>query len=86
MQAEGYQIDYDDWHAKVHGSLPYDELVHRDPKLREIIKSLPYPKFIFTNADIRHAKRVLGIIGVADLFEACYLHYYCYPAQHTTAQ
>ena len=72
-QVQGYQIDYDDWHAKVHGDLPYEELVYPDPKLRKILETLPYPKFIFTNADIAHARKVLGIMGVEDLFEVQFL-------------
>lgn len=69
VQVQGYQIDYEDWHHDVHGLLPYSKLIHKDPELRQILQSLPYPKFIFTNADIKHAKTVLGILGIQDLFE-----------------
>lgn len=27
LVAHGYHIDYDDWHAFVHGTLPYDEYI-----------------------------------------------------------
>jgi len=37
-QAKGYQIDYDDWHANVHGVLPYDRCLGQDERLRAIIK------------------------------------------------
>ena len=69
LQVQGYKIDYEDWHHDVHGSLPYQDLIHKDPELRQILQSLPYPKFIFTNADIKHAQTVLGILGIDDLFE-----------------
>ncbi len=40
-QAKGYVIDYDDWHAHVHGVLPYDRCLARDERLRAIIKARP---------------------------------------------
>lgn len=149
--ANGYKVDYDAWHAAVHGSLPYDQylqvgpacrstvrLRHRaergivaarsgaccqpacsavhlplaqlalpgvttvhphsppyplpplhtqthslasayspalpcaaqaDPKLRELLLSIPLPKFVFTNADRTHARRCLDLLGIADCFE-----------------
>ena len=73
LQVQGYQIDYEDWHHDVHGLLPYNDLIHKDPELCQILQSLPYPKFIFTNADIKHARTVLGILGIEDLFEVCLL-------------
>ena len=76
VQVQGYHIDYEDWHHDVHGKLPYGELIHKDPELRRILLSMPYPKLIFTNADIKHARRVLGILGIQDLFEVnhCAVH------------
>ena len=41
VQAKGYQIDYDDWHAHVHGVLPYDRCLAPDERLRAIIKARP---------------------------------------------
>ena len=32
-------IDYDDWHAHVHGVLPYDRCLARDERLRAIVKA-----------------------------------------------
>lgn len=66
----GYAIDYEDWHAYVHGRLPYSRLFSRDETLREVLSSLPQPKYVFTNADIRHAETVLGKLGIRDLFQA----------------
>ncbi|KAK9820349.1 hypothetical protein WJX72_009320 [[Myrmecia] bisecta] len=69
LVAEGHPIDYDDWHAHVHHSLPYTELLHRDDRLREMLNSIRLPKFIFTNADRKHAQICLDIMGIADCFE-----------------
>ena len=52
-QAKGYKLDYDDWHAHVHGKLPYNELLQRDPQLEKVLRSIPLPKWVFTNGDIR---------------------------------
>ena len=52
----------------MHGSLPYDELLHKDVKLIQMLKSIPLPKYIFTNADINHANTCLRIMGLEGLF------------------
>ena len=52
----------------MHGSLPYDELLHKDVKLIQLLKSIPLPKYIFTNADINHANTCLRIMGLEGLF------------------
>ena len=41
----GYKLDYDDWHAYVHGRLPYEDLLKPDPKLREMLLSIPQKKW-----------------------------------------
>lgn len=63
-QAKGYKFDYDDWHAHVHGQLPYTELLQRDPQLAQALKAIPLPKWVFTNGDIRHAETCLRILGL----------------------
>ena len=40
-----------------------------DPKLKALLASLPYPKWIFTNSHRHHAERVLQRIGIEDQFE-----------------
>jgi pyrimidine 5'-nucleotidase len=69
LRAQGYEIDYEDWHKDVHGALPYHDLVQEDPELRRLLLSLPQPKYIFTNGDIKHARTVLSIVGIADIFQ-----------------
>lgn len=66
-QANGYTIDYDDWHAHVHGTLPY-ELVTRNEPLRRLLQQVKLPMYVFTNADDKHAAICLQRMGIADLF------------------
>ncbi|KAK9842125.1 hypothetical protein WJX84_012225 [Apatococcus fuscideae] len=69
LVAKGYEMDYDDWHADVHGTLPYAKLLPRDPALRKMLQSIPLPKYIFTNADTRHAAVCLDRMGITDCFQ-----------------
>lgn len=68
VQANGYSIDYDDWHADVHGSLEYEKYLKPDPVLRKLLDSIPVTKYIFTNADIKHAERCLDLLGLRECF------------------
>lgn len=74
MQVQGYAVQYDDWHAHVHGALPYSRLLQHDPQLRQVLESLPQVKHIFTNADIRHAEKCLDILGIRDCFQVRAFH------------
>ena len=56
-----------DFHALFH-DLSLDVLA-QDHDLLEALKALPGRRFIFTNADDRHAERVLEHLGLTDLFE-----------------
>ncbi|KAF5455517.1 hypothetical protein F2P56_025081 [Juglans regia] len=67
-QALGYEFDNDEFHAYVHGRLPYDVL-KPDPTLRNLLLSMPQRKVIFTNADKAHADQVLSRLGLEDCFE-----------------
>lgn len=64
-----HNVDPQDYLAYVH-DLPLEDFLTPDPLLREIIASLPTRNLIFTNADIHHARRVLAILQLDDLFEA----------------
>ncbi|KAL6841923.1 hypothetical protein ACP4OV_028435 [Aristida adscensionis] len=68
LKVLGYDFDYDDFHACVHGPLPYEKL-KPDPVLRQLLLSLPQRKIIFTNSDKAHAARVLEKLGLEDCFE-----------------
>ncbi|KAL3515553.1 hypothetical protein ACH5RR_022455 [Cinchona calisaya] len=64
----GYEFDDDDFHAYVHGKLPYDALKPY-PLLRNLLLAMPQRKIIFTNADKAHASQVLSRLGLEDCFE-----------------
>ncbi|KAL3538624.1 hypothetical protein ACH5RR_001990 [Cinchona calisaya] len=64
----GYEFDDDEFHAYVHGKLPYEAL-KPDPLLRNLLLSMPQRKIIFTNADKAHAAQVLSRLGLEDCFE-----------------
>uniref|UniRef100_A0A0E0AN58 Uncharacterized protein n=1 Tax=Oryza glumipatula TaxID=40148 RepID=A0A0E0AN58_9ORYZ len=68
LKVLGYDFDYDDFHACVHGTLPYEKL-KPDPVLRHLLLSLPQRKIIFTNSDKAHAATVLKKLGLEDCFE-----------------
>lgn len=68
LKALGFEFDNDEFHAYVHGKLPYDVL-RPDPVLRNLLLSMPQRKIIFTNADKAHAAQVLNRLGLEDCFE-----------------
>ncbi|MCX8061176.1 MAG: pyrimidine 5'-nucleotidase [Anaerolineales bacterium] len=77
-----HQVDADDYLEYVH-DLPLNEYIQPDPELREMLLTLPLRRFIFTNADRDHAKRVLQTLEIADCFEGIIdvraIHFYCKP-------
>lgn len=68
LKALGFGFDNDEFHAYVHGRLPYNNL-KPDPVLRNLLLSMPQRKIIFTNADKNHASIVLSKLGLEDCFE-----------------
>ena len=64
-----YEIDPDDFLAFVH-DIPLEKFIVRDEALDKMLAALPLRKIIFTNADARHARRVLSHLGVLHHFEA----------------
>lgn len=77
-----YHVDPDRYLAYVH-DLPLEEFIAPDPQLHAILSSLPQEKWIFTNADANHARRVLARLGLEDCFtgiiDVCALGYICKP-------
>eukprot|EP00892_Ulva_mutabilis_P002206 jgi/Ulvmu1/11987/UM082_0066.1 len=69
LVATGHTIDFDHWHRHVHGTLPYDEYLSPNTKLREALCSIELPRFVFTNADRSHATICLDKLGIADCFQ-----------------
>ena len=66
LRAEG-MTDFEGFLRHVHPDNEADELLPQ-PRLRDFLVSLPYPKSILTNAPHEHSDRVLEKLGVADLF------------------
>ena len=63
-----YSIDIHEYLKFVH-DVPVEDLLGPDLKLKGFLKSLPFPKFIFTNADANHANRVLKALQLDGEFQ-----------------
>ncbi|XP_062212904.1 uncharacterized protein C24B11.05-like [Phragmites australis] len=68
LKALGYEFDNDEFHANVHGTLPYHNL-RPDPVLRTLLLSIPQRKIVFTNSDKAHADEVLHRLGLQGCFD-----------------
>ena len=62
-----HQVEPEDYLKFVH-DLPLKDFLEPDPVLRDLLKTLPQDLWVFTNADRRHADRVLNELGISDLF------------------
>ena len=63
-----HQVDVEDFLAFVH-DLPLKNYIKPDPIQRNVIASLGTRNLIFTNADVNHARRVLSVLQLDDLFD-----------------
>ena len=63
-----YGIQAEDYLNYVH-DLPLINYLQPNPALREILLSIPYRRWVFTNSDQPHAERVMAILGINDCFE-----------------
>jgi putative hydrolase of the HAD superfamily len=79
---EHYQVDAYDFLDYVH-DLPLDQFLTPDPGLPRLLGGIPQPKWVLTNADANHARRVLAVLGLADCFTGIIdihaLEYHCKP-------
>lgn len=79
-----HHVDADDYLAFVH-DVPLTNFLQPRPELRTLLLSLPQPCWIFTNADERHASRVLKILGLTDCFtgiiDVCSIGFACKPEE-----
>ena len=71
LMAEYGFNDPEDYYAAVHPE-GEEACIDPDPKLGEFLRSLPYPKAVFTNATREHADRVLRKLGFADAFDSIF--------------
>ena len=63
-----HKVDKDDFLAFVH-DLPLKEYLTPNLIVRDIIASLGTRNLVFTNADVHHARRVLSLLEIDELFE-----------------
>jgi putative hydrolase of the HAD superfamily len=63
------EVDPDDFLSFVH-DIPLEGFISYDESLDRMLTALPLRKIIFTNADARHARRVLSRLGILRHFEA----------------
>ncbi|KAF8708662.1 hypothetical protein HU200_030042 [Digitaria exilis] len=68
LKALGYEFDNDEFHANVHGTLPYHNL-RPDPLLRSLLLSIQQRKIVFTNSDKAHAEEALHRLGLQGCFD-----------------
>lgn len=81
-----FTVDTEEYLAYVH-DLPLEQYLHPEPEVRALLLSLPQPKWIFTNADEAHARRVLAILQLSDCFQGVIdlhaLDFFCKPETET---
>jgi len=65
LQNEYPQVDPHDYFAFAH-DIALERYLKPDPQLHSALCSLPGKRWLFTNADAAHAKRVIAILGVGD--------------------
>ncbi|MEX2162595.1 MAG: pyrimidine 5'-nucleotidase [Anaerolineales bacterium] len=62
-----YHIDPDEYLLYVH-DVPIEELTRPSAKLTRMLAKLPQTKWVFTNASLAHARRVLAALGAGQYF------------------
>jgi len=63
-----YQVDTEEYLAFVH-DIPLDQYLRPEPAVRTMLLGLPQKKWIFTNADADHARRVLAVLDLEGCFQ-----------------
>ena len=67
-----HKIDPLEYNRQVDDALPLESIIFPDPELRKLLEDMDKTKvklWLFTNAYVNHAKRVVRLLGVDDLFE-----------------
>ena len=67
-----HKIDPMEYNEKVDDALPLDEILQPDLDLRKLLEDIDQTEvrlWLFTNAYITHAKRVVRLLGIDGLFE-----------------
>jgi hypothetical protein len=69
LAAQGYCIDFEDWHENVHGSLDLQRLLHSQPATRQALQEMCVQQHILTNADAKHTAACLTQMGLTGCFQ-----------------
>ena len=72
VNALGKTVDFDHWHEHVHyGKLDYESYLRHDPFLVSLFRSISplARRYIFTNADRKHAEICMRLLGIAEFFQ-----------------
>ena len=67
-----HKIDALEYNREVDDALPLDSIITKDLELRKLLEDIDKTKvklWLFTNAYITHAQRVVRLLGVEDMFE-----------------
>ncbi len=64
---ENHQIDPDDYLLYVH-DVPIEAMLRPSAALARMLSQLPQQKWVFTNASLAHARRVLAALGISQHF------------------
>lgn len=67
-----HKIDPLEFNREVDDALPLDDIITPNPQLRQLLSDINRSKvkpWLFTNAHITHAQRVVRLLGVEDMFE-----------------
>jgi putative hydrolase of the HAD superfamily len=77
-----HKVDVQDFLAYVH-DVKLTDYIHPDPVQRSVLASLPTRNLIFTNSDVNHTQRVLGVLQIeeyfADIIDVNRMDPYCKP-------
>jgi putative hydrolase of the HAD superfamily len=77
-----YRVNPDEYLDYVH-DIPLRNYIAPDESLKNLLSELPQPKWILTNSSSEHARRVLNILGVQELFSGIIdiraLDFHCKP-------
>ena len=87
-----HKIDPLKFNKEVDDALPLEDIITSDPQLRQLLDDIDRSKvklWLFTNAHITHAQRVVKLLEVEDMFEGLtycdYAKVPLHPKPHTEA-
>ena len=87
-----HKIDPLGFNREVDDALPLEDIITSNPQLRQLLDDIDKSKvklWLFTNAHVTHARRVVKLLGVEDMFEGLtycdYSKVLLHPKPHTEA-